>query len=106
MNMAIWTCPAGFKIKSKADVKRFLKECLCDKEASYYITEVDDGWDYAIDFDKDGKPMLTTRPKSARGNIFNPYIEVVNGKHSKEEVCEEFCWQNRKVINRQFFNGR
>lgn len=91
--MTVFMWPTGFKIKSKADARRFLE--MAAEQPVYWH---DDELDYRLEFSREWEPQVATRPQGCRGNIFSPYVVEVDPVQT--------IWNTRKYINAQIFSDK
>lgn len=90
--MTLFCYPGGFKIKSKADARRFLE--MAAEQPVYWH---DDELDYCLQLTH-YEPDVATRPQGCRGNIFAPYVV--------EDDPVQTIWNTRKYINAQIFSDK
>lgn len=82
----------GFKIKSKADVKRFIEECLY-KDGEWVLKERKD------------KAMIITKSKGkTRVSFkFGDLSDIFNPEFDQSDVIGTL-YKKRKLVNEYFFN--
>lgn len=93
--MTITMYPYGFKIRSKADVECFLHQV---ESHDFYSGSGEWYWhshthDYCLNVKA---RRVCSRPMSERGNIFSPYVQVMDAAST--------IWNTRKYINQQLFS--
>ena len=112
--MVIWNHPSmrgskyrEFKIRSKADCDRMVKESLvagCTYHFPAPMCDVE--YDYEITKFKDGNAVLFERHRDFRNDVFMPFHQCLeyHGKADDEvDMVVEFVWENRKFINKHFY---
>ena len=93
--MTIKMHPYGFKIRSKKDAERFLHQI---EDSGFYSGSGEWYWhshtqDYCLNVKA---RRVCSRPMSERGNIFSPYLQVLDAVNT--------IWVTRKYINQQLFS--
>ena len=101
MNVTIMTIPCGFKIRSKADVDKFMHECMGYGE--HYL-KIDNELAIWITKEKDGSISVAEKIGDLY-DIFNPLLEIANTKNKAYKISvRDYLWKNRKYINAKWFN--
>lgn len=101
MNVTIMTIPCGFKIRSKADVDKFMNECMGYREHYLKINNELAIW---ITKEKDGSISVAEKIGDLY-DIFNPLLEIANTKNKAYKISvRDYLWKNRKYINAKWFN--
>lgn len=101
MNVAIMTTPCGFKIRSKADVDKFMHECMGYGE---YCIKINNELLFWITKGKDGSISVAEKIGDLY-DIFNPLLEIANTKNKAYKISvRDYLWKNRKYINAKWFN--
>ena len=85
--MASFCWPSDLRIKTKADVMRFMDKTSGEM---YFTDGVND---YCFEKRPKGEGEISYRSVTERGDIFSPYFGV-----SRDEA-EQIIWKNRKAIN-------
>lgn len=94
----IYCRPEGFKIRSKADVMKFLN-CLSPRTNIHIYNKVV-GLEFVISKYATGRIVITER-NGDLNNPFNPALTVADtGSSYYDESVEDAIWQLRKYINR------
>lgn len=101
-SLSLICCPAGFKIRKKSDVRRFITNCMINENE--YIVRISS--DFAVIIEKDSKGNISVGEKIGDlQNIFNPILLIANTKNgSSEEFITDYLWKYRKYINAKWFN--
>lgn len=90
--ISIHMYPGDFKIRSKADARRFLEQdgfSASDNEWYWHSNT----HDYCLDCKRHD---VSSRPLTERGDIFSPYVQVRDSLNT--------VWVLRKFINAQLFS--
>lgn len=99
-NITIMNIPFGFKIKSKADVDRFMDKLMGNGE--YYV-KINNELAIWITKEKDGVSVAEKRGDLY--DMFNPLMEVANTRNNFYKVSvRDYLWKIRKYINAKWFN--
>lgn len=93
--VSIWVNLPNFKIRSKADVERFLTESLCPNNT--YMVKIREDYAIIIETHKDKETEVFAKFGDLR-DIFNPLIKL-----DKQEVIHTL-WFYRKKINEHFYS--
>lgn len=101
-NVTIMFIPCGFKIKSKADVERFINECMV-KDNEYFL-KIHEDFALVLNKDKDGAVAVLEKRWDLY-DVFNPLIEVANtSNNGYKKTVHYYIWKYRKYINKEWFN--
>lgn len=102
--VSLMCIPHGFKIRKKADVKKFMEECMCKN--SWYCIVIRKDFAVHIEKDKDGNICIMTKYGDLK-DIFNPLLTVADTKNNiYDHDVEYYIWHYRKYINAKWFNDR
>ena len=104
MRCTIMQIPQGFKIRKKADIDKFINDCMC--KGNRYGAVDDNGTQIIVEKDKEGNVSVCLRNGDLR-NIFNPSLEVARTKDNcYDKTVQDYIWQFRKAINTEYFSKR
>lgn len=100
--ISIMRIPAGFKIKKKVDVERFIDYCMKnDNEYEVVISVIEK---IVITKNNDGNVSFSIKIGDIK-NIFIPLVEVANtGNNAYKNSVNDYIWKYRKYINTKWFN--
>lgn len=101
-NLTIMSIPCGFKIKSKADVEKFINKCMVNDNE--YFLKINT--DFALVLRKEKDRVVSVLEKRwDLSDPFNPLLEVANTSNSAyKHTVEYYIWKYRKYINAKWFN--
>lgn len=101
-SITIMNIPCGFKIKKKADVDTFIKDCMC-KDNEYYL-KINNEMALFIRKEKDSSVSVLEKSGDLY-DLFNPLLEVANtSNNAYKETVQKYIWKYRKYINAKWFN--
>ena len=88
-----------FKIRSKADAKRFLHESMMDGKCTYIVND-----ELLFVIEKNGDNISIAEKWGDLKNIFNPLVEVANTTNTAyKESVYDIVYKYRKYINEKLF---
>lgn len=100
--ISIMRIPAGFKIKKKVDVERFIDYCMKnDNEYEVVISVIEK---IVITKNNDGNVSFSIKIGDIK-NMFIPLVEVANtSNNAYKHSVNDYIWKYRKYINTKWFN--